>query len=55
MFIIIIITIIYAAAVVEIIRENRMLESVPRTHWLGKQECFCIILNETVLEIKCYL
>jgi hypothetical protein len=41
MFIIIII-IIYAVAVVVIIREreNKMLESVPRTHRLGKQECF---------------
>jgi hypothetical protein len=36
-------------------RENKMLESVPRTHRLGKQECFWIILNVTVLEIKRYL
>jgi len=55
--IIIIIVIIYAAAVVEIIREreNKMHESITRTRWLGKQEWFWIILNETALEIKCYL
>lgn len=36
-----IIIIIYAAAVVEIIskRENKILESVLWTHWIGKQEC----------------
>jgi len=36
------IIIVYAAAVIEIIREreNKMHESVIRIHWLGKQEWF---------------